>query len=45
MKYRHIALASLALFTAAAQADVKVNFVHPEKFSDIKDNNGYAPKS
>ena len=24
-----------------ARADVQVNFVHPEKFSDIKDNNGF----
>jgi hypothetical protein len=40
MKYRWIALGLLAL-SAAAQADVKVNFVNPEKFSDIKDNNGF----
>lgn len=40
MKYRCIALGLLAL-TATAQADVKVNFVNPEKFSDIRDNNGF----
>lgn len=41
MKHRWIALGLLALTTAAAQADVQVNFVNPEKFSDIKDNNGF----
>ena len=40
MKYRWIALGLLAL-TAAARADVQVKFVEPEKFSDIKDNNGF----
>lgn len=40
MTYRWIALGLLAL-SAAAQADVKVNFVNPEKFADIKDNNGF----
>ncbi|MFT7772623.1 DUF3016 domain-containing protein [Roseateles sp.] len=41
MKTRWIALAVMAVASAAAQADVKVNFVHSEKFSDIKDNNGF----
>ncbi len=40
MKYRWMAWALLAL-GAAAQADVTVNFVSPDKFSDIKDNNGF----
>lgn len=40
MKTRWIALGLLAL-SAAAQADVQVNFVNPEKFTDIKDNNGF----
>lgn len=40
MKYHWIALAVLAI-TATARADVQVNFVSPEKFSDIKDNNGF----
>lgn len=40
MKFRCIALGLLAL-CAAAQADVKVTFVNPEKFSDIRDNNGF----
>lgn len=40
MKYRCIALGLLAL-TATAQADVKVSFVNPERFSDIRDNNGF----
>jgi hypothetical protein len=40
MNYRWITLGLLAL-TAAAQADVKVNFVKPETFVDIKDNNGF----
>ncbi|RZL39267.1 MAG: DUF3016 domain-containing protein [Rubrivivax sp.] len=40
MKYRWITLGLLAL-TAAAQADVQVNFVKPESFIDIKDNNGF----
>ncbi|HEY1132261.1 MAG TPA: DUF3016 domain-containing protein [Roseateles sp.] len=41
MKTRWIALAVMALASAAAQADVKVNFIHSEKFSDIKDSNGF----
>ncbi|MBV8037552.1 DUF3016 domain-containing protein [Roseateles sp.] len=41
MKTRWIVLAVMALASAAAQADVQVNFIHPEKFSDIKDNNGF----
>lgn len=40
MKYRWIALGLLAL-AATARADVQVKFVEPEKFSDIKDNNGF----
>ena len=40
MKQHWIALGLLAL-AATARADVQVNFVHPEKFSDIKDNNGF----
>lgn len=40
MKYHRIAWALLAL-GAAAQADVTVNFVSPDKFSDIRDNNGF----
>jgi hypothetical protein len=40
MNTRWIALALLSL-AAAAQADVQVNFVNPEKFTDIKDNNGF----
>ena len=44
MTYRWIALGLLAL-SAAAQADVKVNFVSPEKFSDIKDSNGFKQMS
>jgi hypothetical protein len=31
----------MALSSAAARADVQVNFIHPEKFSDTKDNNGF----
>ncbi|NCT83813.1 MAG: DUF3016 domain-containing protein [Comamonadaceae bacterium] len=41
MKIRWIALAVMAVACAAARADVQVSFVHPEKFSDIKDNNGF----
>ena len=41
MNARCMALAALALASAAAQADVQVNFVHPETFSDTKDNNGF----
>ncbi|HEY9108228.1 MAG TPA: DUF3016 domain-containing protein [Roseateles sp.] len=40
MKYRWFPLSLLAL-AAAAQADVQVNFVRPETFIDIKDNNGF----
>ena len=40
MKTRWIALGLMSL-AVAAQADVKVNFVNPEKFTDIKDNNGF----
>ena len=41
MKTRLIALAVMALVSAAANADVQVNFIQPEKFSDTKDNNGF----
>lgn len=41
MKHRWITLGLLAL-TATAQADVQVNFVKPEAFIDIKDNNGFS---
>lgn len=40
MNYRWITLGLLAL-TATAHADVQVNFVKPETFVDIKDNNGF----
>lgn len=40
MTYRWIALGLLAL-SAAVRADVTVNFVQPETFSDIKDNDGF----
>lgn len=40
MNHRWIALGLLAL-NANAQADVHVNFVKPETFVDIKDNNGF----
>ncbi|HEY8877310.1 MAG TPA: DUF3016 domain-containing protein [Roseateles sp.] len=40
MKTRWIALGLLAL-AATARADVQVNFVNPEKFTDIKDNDGF----
>jgi hypothetical protein len=43
MKYRLIALSLLAM-TTAAHADVKVNFVNPDKFIDIKDNTGFRDK-
>lgn len=43
MKYRWIALGLLAL-VGAAHADVQVKFVEPDKFSDIKDNNGFRQK-
>jgi hypothetical protein len=41
MKPRWIALATLAVVASVAQADVQVNFVKPESFSDIKDNQGF----
>lgn len=41
MNHRWIATGLLALCAAAAQADVQVKFVNPEKFSDIKDNSGF----
>ena len=41
MKTRWITLALVALLSSAAQADVQVNFVRPESFSDTKDNNGF----
>jgi Protein of unknown function (DUF3016) len=40
MNSRWIALGLLAL-TTAAQSGVQVNFVKPESFIDIKDNNGF----
>ncbi|MFG6431072.1 DUF3016 domain-containing protein [Pelomonas parva] len=40
MSYRWITAGLLAL-TATAHADVQVNFVKPETFVDIKDNNGF----
>jgi hypothetical protein len=43
MKYRWIALALLPI-AAVAQAEVTVNFVNPEKFSDIRDNSGFSDK-
>ncbi|MFT7724457.1 MAG: DUF3016 domain-containing protein [Roseateles sp.] len=44
MKYRWIALGLLAA-AAAARADVQVNFVKPDTFSDIKDNQGFRDPS
>lgn len=41
MKICWITLAVMALAPAAARADVQVNFIEPEKFSDTKDNNGF----
>lgn len=41
MKTRWIVLAVMALCSTASHADVQVNFVNPEKFSDTKDNNGF----
>ncbi len=38
---RCIALGLLAAASTVAQADVQVKFIQPEKFSDIKDNNGF----
>jgi len=40
MKYRWFSLSLLAL-AAVARADVQVNFVRPDTFIDIKDNNGF----
>lgn len=40
MTFRWITLALMA-FAAGVHADVQVKFVEPEKFSDIKDNNGF----
>jgi len=40
MTHRWIAFA-LAAAASAASADVQVNFIHPEKFTDTKDNNGF----
>lgn len=40
MNYRWIVMGLLTL-SAAVQAEVKVNFVQPDKFSDIKDNAGF----
>jgi len=40
MKSPWISLSLLAL-CAAAQADVQVNFLNPEKFTDIRDNHGF----
>lgn len=40
MTHRWIALGLLAL-AATAHADVQVKFVNPEKFTDIRDNNGF----
>jgi len=44
MKYRWIALALFPL-VVVAHADVKVDFVNPEKFSDIRDNTGFTNKA
>src|SRR6516225_3121887 len=41
MNYRWITLVGLLALSAAARADVQVNFVSPEKFSDIRDNEGF----
>ena len=41
MKTCWMALAVMALASTAARADVQVNFINPEKFSDTKDNNGF----
>jgi hypothetical protein len=43
MNYRWIAL-GLLTFSAAVQAEVTVNFIQPDKFSDIKDNSGFRDK-
>ena len=44
MKFRLITLGLLA-FAATAHADVQVNFLNPDKFIDIKDNNGFRDES
>jgi predicted Zn-dependent protease len=44
MKFRCIALAALAVAASAAQADVQVNFVKSDEFSDIRDNQGFREK-
>lgn len=41
MKLRWIALSALVVAAGAANADVQVHFVSPEKFSDTKDNYGF----
>jgi len=41
MKSRWIVCAALAALASAAQADVEVNFIKPESFSDIRDNHGF----
>jgi len=41
MKHRLMIWTALVLAVPAAFADVKVNFIHPEQFSDTKDNNGF----
>lgn len=41
MKSRWIVCAALAAAASAAQADVEVNFIKPESFSDIRDNHGF----
>ncbi|MFN3860079.1 MAG: DUF3016 domain-containing protein [Roseateles sp.] len=43
MNYRWIVMGLLTL-SAAVQAEVKVNFVQPDNFSDIKDNAGFRDK-
>lgn len=44
MKHLWIAPA-LLIAAAAAHADVKVTFVQPDKFSDIKDNSGFRDEA
>ena len=41
MKSRWIVCAALAAVASATQADVQVNFIKPESFSDIRDNHGF----
>ena len=41
MIYRWIPLSLIAVASTAVWADVQVNFIDPEKFSDTKDNNGF----